>query len=434
MAQEIVIVGGGAGGLVLAAKLARKRHAHVTLVDSSSTHLWKPLLHEVAAGSLNSNEGEIGYRAYARGHQFNFQLGKLSALDRNEQEITIDEVRDEQGEPYLPARTLHYHKLVIAIGSVTHDFGIAGVSEHCLFLDNRQQADRFHRALLQRCYAANAQTSPLSEGQLHIAIAGAGATGVELAAELQYALPQVIDAGLDRLNFERDIKIHLVEAAPRILPGLPERISVATQTVLDQVGINTFTNARIRTATTSGFTTQDGPFIPAGLKVWAAGVKAPDLLSNLDGLETNNLNQLLVTSTLQTTRDENIFALGDCAACPIGPNETELAPPRAQAAYQQASFLAKTMIKVVAGHPASFSYRDNGSLINLSEHSAIGKLMGNLFGRASGSVFIEGWFARLAYASLYKTHLVSLHGVVRVALMSAANLLSRRTKPRLKLH
>src|SRR4029077_19825760 len=163
---------------------------------------------------------------------------------------------------------------------------------------------------------------------------------------------------------------------------------------------------------------------------WAAGVKAPDVLENLDGLETNRLNQLVVTSTLQATRDENIFVIGDCAACAWNGKPDQNVPPRAQAAHQQATHVFKQVKRRLAGQPlAPWHYRDFGSLVSLGEYSTVGSLMGGLIGR---SLWIEGLFARLMYRSLYKMHEFALHGPTKVTLDTVARLITRRTEPHVK--
>lgn len=241
--------------------------------------------------------------------------------------------------------------------------------------------------------------------------------------------------GLQRLDPARDIRIHLIEGSPNILPGLAPRIAVSTRTVLESIGIVVHTGELVSATTPAGFHTRSGQFIPAEIKVWAAGIKGPDVLGCLD-LEVNRLKQLIVRSTLQTTRDDDIYAFGDCAACRQREDTDALMPPRAQAAHQQASLLAKAPVARVQGKDMQpvYRYRDFGSLISLSKHSAVGNLMGNLFGRRSGSMSIEGWFARIAYLSLYKQHQIAVQGVIRTLLMTMANVLTRRAKPRLKLH
>ncbi len=440
--HHIIIVGGGAGGMELATKLGnklgKKKKAAITLIDSTLTHLWKPLLHEVAAGSLNSYEDELGYLGQSHWHHFCFRLGRMDRLDRKKQEVSLAPTLDDEGNEYIPRRTFHYDTLVIAVGSTTNDFGIPGIREHCMFLDTRKEADHFHQYLFRSFYTAHAQEGPLRDGQLHIAIAGAGATGVELSAELHESAYQLAEFGLDEVRPDTDVKITIIEASDRILPALPPRLSDKVNKALVELNIDTCTNQRIIEATADGFKTESGKFIPAEIKVWAAGIKAPDFLKGIDGLETNQINQLVVKTTLQTTQDDNIFAFGDCAACPMENKKTgeiETVPPRAQAANQQATMLVKTMRQRIKGETPlpEYKYVDFGSLVNLSSYSTVGNLMGNL-AKLSGSIMIEGVIARLVYLSLYKMHQMALHGLIRMGLTTLANIFTRRAKPRMKLH
>lgn len=433
MLHQIVIVGGGAGGLELATRLGRtlgKRGiAKVTLVDANLTHIWKPLLHEVAAGSLNSSGDELNYVAQAKWNHFEFQLGRMCNLDRSEKRISLAATLDEHGHVLMPARELSYDSLVIAVGSTTNDFGTAGAAEHCLFLDTRAQAERFHNQLLNHYLRAHASQSETTE-LINIAIVGAGATGVELAAELHHAARELAAYGLDRISPE-NMRITLIEAGPRVLPALPERISQPVHKTLEKLGVTVLTGAAVSLVTDDALHTAQGQIIPASLKVWAAGIRAPAFLKDLDGLETNRINQLQVRPTLQTTRDDNIFAFGDCAACPQPGKEDQNVPPRAQAAHQQASLLAKSLRLRIDGKAMSeYRYRDYGSLISLSTFSAVGNLMGNL----TGSVMLEGWLARMFYVSLYRMHQIALYGITRTLLMMLGDRIGRGTEPRLKLH
>lgn len=433
--HHIVIVGGGAGGLELATQLGdrlrRRGRARITLLDQSFTHLWKPLLHEFAAGSMDMDHHELDYVAQARWHHFRFRLGRMQGLDRERREVLVAPTVDSDGAELVPAQRIAYDTLVIAVGSTTNDFGTPGAAAYAISLDTPQQAERFHKRLMNAFIRANAQSSPLRPEQLKVAIIGAGATGVELSAQLHKTTREAVAYGLDRIDPERDMRITIVEAAPRILPALPERLSVAAARLLRRLNIEMLTGERVTEVTASGVATANGRHVPAELVVWAAGIKAPDMLKNLDGLESNHLNRLMVTPTLQTTRDPDIFAFGDCACCPW-PDHDGCVPPRAQAAHQQASHLARSLRNRLRGVPlAPYRYRDFGSLVSLGRYSTIGNLMGTLSGRG---FFIEGYFARLMYLSLYKMHRYALHGFWRVALETLARLITRRTEPPVKLH
>ena len=432
---EIIIVGGGAGGLELATRLGdmlgRRRKARVTLIERTRTHLWKPLLHQVAAGSIDVAEHELDYLAQAHWHHFVYRVGEMTGLDRARKEVRIGATFEEGGAQITPPRTFPYDRLVIAVGSVTNDFGTPGATEFAVPLETTEQAARFNRRLVNACIRAHAQEGPVRPGQLHVAIIGAGATGTELAAELHRTVRAVVAFGLDRIDPEKDIRITLIEASERILPALPERISKATSALLEELGVRVRIQARVSEVRRDGVVLAGGDFIPAELVVWAAGVRGPDVLRELDGLEVNRASQLVVTETLQTTRDPSIFAIGDCAACPW-PGHPAPVPPRAQAAHQQAAHLVRQFRRhPLGGTLAPYRYRDFGSLVSLGRHSTIGSLMGFLVGR---SFIVEGYFARLMYRSLYAMHEVALYGAFKMLLNVVARSIGHRTDPVVKLH
>ncbi len=430
--HRIVIVGGGAGGLELACRLGRRLGkrgaAHITLIDAELVHVWKPLYHEVAAGTLDSQADAVTYLAQAHRNHFHFQVGRMCGLDRERCEVLLEAVTDRNGAEIVPARSIPYDTLVIAVGSISNHFGIEGAKEYCLNLDTLLDAERFHQRMMH--VLLRAQANPGRRETLRIAIIGAGATGVELAAELRGAAQRAVYYGLSHIDPVRDLKLTIIEGAPRILPPLAEDLALKTAQQLQQMSIELITGERVTAIDKTAVHTDKGRRVPAAIKVWAAGIKAPDFLADL-GLETNRSNQLVTTLTLQTTRDPNIFAIGDCAACPQ-PDTDRIVPPRAQAASQQASFLAKALERRLRGQALpQFVYRDRGSLISLdSGHQAVGRLMG----AAIRGLMIEGTIARLAYASLYKKHLAALHGGFRTAVLTIGNWLTRPVKTRLKLH
>ena len=433
--HRIVIVGGGAGGLELATRLGerlgRRGRAAVTLIDRARTHVWKPLLHKVAAGTMDPGDHALDYLAQAHWHGFRYQQGEMVGLDRASRRVNLAPVVDEEGATVVPARSVSYDTLVLAIGSQTNDFGTPGAARYAISLDSAEQAARFHARLLNTCLRADLEPGAGPPGALGIAIIGAGATGIELSAELHKVVRELVAYGLDRIDAERDLKLTIIEAAPRILPALPERLANATLRLLTRLKVEVLTGERVVEVDALGVRTASGRRVPAALVIWAAGVKAPDFLKDLAGLETNRLNQLVVTPSLQTTRDPAIFALGDCAACPWAGREGTV-PPRAQAAHQQASHLARALPRLLAGRPVpSWRYRDFGSLVSLGRYSTVGSLMDSI---TRGSLMIEGLFARLMYLSLYKMHELALHGPTKVVLDTLARLITRRTEPQIKLH
>ncbi|MDW6092646.1 NAD(P)/FAD-dependent oxidoreductase [Vibrio rhizosphaerae] len=427
---RIVVVGGGAGGLELVTKLGhtlgRKGRAQITLVDRNASHLWKPLLHEVATGSMDEGVDALSYRAHARNHRFDFQMGNLEEIDRDRKVITLAELKDEHGELLIPRREVEYDILVLAIGSTSNDFNTPGVKDHCIFLDSPEQANLFRTEMNNEFLKLHAKNG---HGTVDIAIVGAGATGVELSAELHNAVKELRNYGFGDLDSNK-LNVHLIEAGERILPALPPRISSAAHHELTKLGVNVRTSTMVTKVEEDGLTTKDGEKIPAKIMVWAAGIKAPDFMKDIAGLETNRINQLVVTNTLQTTRDEDIFVIGDLAQCtqPDG----SFVPPRAQAAHQMATRTFKNIVaKLNDRDMKPYVYKDHGSLVSLSRFSTVGSLMGNL---TKGSMMVEGKIARVVYISLYRMHQMALHGMFKTALMLLVGRINRVLRPNLKLH
>ena len=429
--KKIVIVGGGAGGLELATqlghKLSKKGKADVHLVDRELTHVWKPLLHDVATGSFDIGMDAVSYRAHARKHHFHFSLGSVCGVDRQAKQIIIKALKGRKGGFVLGERRIDYDILVMALGSVSNDFGTEGVAEHCIYLDKVAQAERFHQQLLDVFLKFKYEKT--ESETLNISIVGAGATGVELSAGLHNVVQDLAEFGFPEIRRER-LRVTLIEAGETILPALPKRISEAAHNELTKLGVDVKIKTRVVKAEEEGLVTADGNKIPAHMMVWAAGIKVLEFLSDIEGLETNRINQLVVNRTLQTTQDETIYAIGDCAACELA--DGRKVPPRAQSAHQMASLAMKNIIAQLNDRALKdYEYKDYGSLVTLSKYSTVGSLMGNL---TSGSLFIEGRIARVVYMSLYRMHQVAVHGRAKTFLIMLVDRLNKAIHPTIKLH
>jgi NADH dehydrogenase len=435
MKTQIVIVGGGAGGLELVRRLGAKlgRDAYdVILIERNQTHIWKPLLHEVAAGSLDANLDEVGYRSHGHRWGYRFFLGSLETIDRAARQVVVAPILDEDGTEIIGRHRIRYDYLILCLGAVSNDFGTPGVREHCLFLEDREQADRFRQKLLNHCLRVSRTmtTDSGADAYVNVTIVGGGATGVELAAELFNAASALKHYGLEVFDESR-LRVTLVEAGPRILPALPINLAEAAHKELEALGVRVLVNTAIMEATSTGMGTRTGEGIGADLKIWAAGVRAPDVLKDIAGLETTRSNQLVVRPTLQTTRDDRIFAIGDC--CYFKPDDSDQpVPPRAQAAHQMVRTAYRNVLSLIADRPLeTFVYRDHGSLVSLSRYSTIGSLMGNLVG---GRMAVEGRIARIVYLSLYRMHLIGVHGWLKGIALILVGHVNRVVRPRLKFH
>lgn len=429
---QIVVVGGGAGGLPLVRKLGAyfgRELYDIILVDRSRSHIWKPLLHEVAAGSLDANMDEIGYGGHGVRWGYRFFYGSLESIDRENQQIITTPFIDEDGREIVARHTIRYDYLVLAYGGVSNDFGIPGVRDHCLFLENRDQAEAFRQKLLNQCFRVSHLAGTDGDARVRICIIGGGATGVELAAELYNAAKGLRDYGLEVFDESR-LEVTLLEAGPRILPALPEDLAQAAHEELEALGVRVQVGTMVTGIDGTGVAIKDGDRIEADLRVWAAGVKGGTIAGSLDGLELTRSNQIQVRSTLQTTVDDRIFAIGDCCSCPQP--EGPPVPPRAQSANQMAATVFENIRSLIAGMtPKPFVYRDKGSLVSLSRFSTVGSLMGNLVG---GRMAIEGRLARLAYMSLYRLHLIAVHGWLKGLGLIAVGHINQVIRPKLKLH
>lgn len=430
MSDRIIVVGGGAGGLELVVKLARKlknaEDVSVMLIDKNDSHIWKPLLHEVATGSLDSHHDETSYRMLARKHQFDFLLGKVVRVDTGAQQVIVAAEYDEDGTELVAERTMAYDQLVLSPGSRSNDFGTRGVADHCITLDSRSQAERFHKMYLKQLHRVSGSADP--EAELSVVIVGGGATGVELAADLHNVAGRLQDYGFRKFSKER-LKVSVIEAGAMLLPQLPQRIGLSVRRELQAIGVSVQTETRVASVDPDGLITSDGNRIAADISVWAAGIKAPAFLAE-SGLNCDNIGRVMVNADLTVEGHDNVYGLGDCCHCPT--REGGIVPPRAQSAHQMAAVLAYNILAVRRGKPRKeFVYKDFGSLISLSRFSTIGNLMGNL---VRGTVFVEGWLARMFYISLYRMHQNAVHGPMSTLLIMLGDRIHRATRAELKLH
>ncbi|MFK8051888.1 MAG: NAD(P)/FAD-dependent oxidoreductase [Woeseiaceae bacterium] len=429
MKQRIIVIGGGAGGLELAVKLARKlkrdKQTEVMLIDKNPTHIWKPLFHEVATGSMNSYHDEASYLMLARKHKFNFMLGRVTHIDKDSRHVALAPFTDEAGQEMVPARTFSYDQLVVSVGSLSNDFGIEGVAEFSRALDSREQAEKFHKHFTTQLQKTNLQST---SAKLSVAIVGGGATGVELAADMHSVVQRLREYGFEHFSKER-LSVSIIEAAPALLPRLPGRIGVSVKAELERIGVKVFTSTMVSKVGDGAVFTKEGETIDADISVWAAGVKAPAWLAD-SGLPTDKIGRIEVNDDLSVKGLPGVYAIGDCCACTTA-DGTEV-PPRAQAAHQMASIAARNILALRKNKPGKpFRYRDFGSLVSLSKYSTVGNLMGNL---VKGTVFVEGWVARIVYLSLYRMHQAAVHGKFSTLLIMLGDRIYKATRASVKLH
>ncbi len=441
VSKRIAIVGGGAGGLELAIRLARLTRpggrARVTLIDRLPTHTWKPRWHEIAVGLLVEAEEAVSYAAQAQRHGFEFVLGEVNGLDPERRELSLsampfpadDGVAHAAGEDWFPARTLTYDVAVLAIGGTINDFDTLGVAEHCYTLDTAAASERIHRALLSHAARVKAGL----QHELRVVIVGAGTTGVELAAELRSAagrLPQ-----LRSLLRPDQLSLTLLEMAQRPLPSSPPAVSDYARDMLAAHRVDMRFGAKVVRVTPDAVELDRGEPAPADVVVWASGVKARALANPLEGVRIGKNGRIEVDAQLRVVDADaravgGLYAIGDCAGGSTG--NGEVAPATAQAAHQQAALLARSLARQLRGRPAlDFHYRYKGTLVSLGESSAVGDLPTPNKG---DELRVSGLKAKLAYAALYQAHLAELYGVWRTGALALSGALRRSAQPSVKLY
>lgn len=418
--HRIVIVGGGAGGLELAVRLAKTRERDLLLVDSTPTHVWKPRLHELAAGAGRGHVDELDYAGLAENWGFAFEQGVLRDVDPQSRTLTLDAITDHNGDTLLPERSITYQALVLALGGVTPDLGVEGVLEQAVLLDRESDAEALFRRLSTGLLAGSLSAN---DGTFQVVIVGSGATGVELAA---FLTTDHLCASLAPRTTAPRIQVTVLEALDTFMPTMPDVVRLPTVERLRTAGVAMETGRQVAAVHSRLVVTDDDERFPADLTVWATGRVGPPVAGSIDALAANKKRQWQVRKTLQTTESDAVFALGDCSYI-----EDDPSPPTAQAASEQAEYLAGALPRYLGGGElAPFRFKDKGTLLSLGESGTVGKTRG-LFGN---DIQVRGRLARAAYRGVQRQHQFLLLGPVKGTAEVFSNILGRKVGPRLKVH
>ncbi|KAE8175649.1 NAD(P)/FAD-dependent oxidoreductase [Photobacterium carnosum] len=390
--SRIVIVGGGAAGIELSTLLAkanRKKH-EIILVEPETDHYWKPRLHEIAAGTFDRELDSVCYFTHGAINGYQHYQAAMTDINRENKMLAV---RRNDGTEAM----VKYDYLVVAVGAVSNDFNTTGARDNCIFLDSASQAR----------HAWNKISQLLREGSDRtVNIVGAGATGVELAAELAR-----VSHKLQRYNAAK-LTINLIEAADRVLPNSPLKMSEKVLKELKRTNINVLLNTRISEVSDHGMVTADNQPLEADIQFWAAGVKAPDWLNGIGGLEYNRMNQILVNANLTTTVDNSIFSLGDCASIPQA--DGSFVPPKAQAANRAAVHLTKSLTDLLRGKELTdFEFKDGGMVVAVGHHFAVGSFAPH--SKMANKLVFKGRLIRRLYDTIFRLHQRTVEGMFTVS-------------------
>ena len=352
---KVVILGGGFGGL--AAARALHKAADVTVVDRHNYQTFLPLLYQVSTAGLAADHVAYPIRGALRKTPVKFRMGSPISIDHKNKEVKLDS-----------SELLKFDHLIVALGSVTADFGIPGVSEFTLGMKSVAEALNIRAEIMRRfedlCRFED-------ETKLSITVIGGGPTGVEMAG----AIAELIRGPLksDQAQAASHISISLIEAGPRLLPPFAPSLSARTKKDLEKLGVKVLLNAAVQEVEHRKIKLKDGTTIASEITIWAAGVKGNDAIAQLN--LTTAGTRVAVEPTMQVKNYPYIWALGDIAAS-VDKNGNQL-PMVAPVAIQQGKFIAKQIARISKSQKlASFKYLDKGSMATIGRNKAVVQVKG----------------------------------------------------------
>jgi NADH:ubiquinone reductase (H+-translocating) len=394
--HRVVVIGAGFGGLTVAKGLA-KAPVDVEIVDANNFHLFQPLLYQVATAGLDADDVAYAVRGVFRGQRnATVNMATVTAIDLDANTVTLDRGDGE-------ADVLGYDTLVVAAGAVSTSYGIDGVDEYTIPLKDLDDALDLRLAVLERFERAARDPASVARGELNVVVSGGGPTGVETAGAMMELFTRVLAKDFPTVDV-RAARVVLVEAAPRLLGAMSTKSSDRARRTLSRRGVEVKTGVGVARITTDGgrrlVHLADGTVLPAGVVVWAAGVRASPLAEML-GVELTKGGRIVVDADLTVRGHPNVFAIGDIAASPAtvsgGTEGSAILPQVAQVAIQGGRHAARQIVRRLAGAPSEpFRYRDKGTMATIGRNDAVTELPNGI--RLSG---LPGWFAWLGLHLVY---------------------------------
>ena len=357
----VVIVGAGFGGL-RAARALRKAPVDVVLVDRRNYHLFQPLLYQVATAGLEPEQIARPVRAVLRRQKnFEFQMTEVTGLESGAKRLLTAD------------GPIAYDYLILAVGGETNYFGLAGVPEHGFGLKDVPDAIRVRNHVLRAFERAMLEPDPeRRRAELTFVVVGGGPTGVEMAGALSELIRLVLVKDYPRLNI-KDVRVLLVEATDRLLGPMPARLREAAAETLWRKHVEVRFGATVADYDGKRVVLKSGEVIPAGTLIWAAGVKAVHLTSQL-GLPIARQGRVPVSDTLQVPGHAGVYVIGDAAYLEA---DGEPLPMMAPVAIQMAETVARNIRRELGGAvPIPFRYRDPGSLATIGRNAAVAYIWG----------------------------------------------------------
>jgi NADH dehydrogenase len=358
--KKVLVIGGGYGGLRAIETLYKYEDIAITLIDKNPYHYLQTEAYGYIAGRFDVHEVAIDLKNWCEGFKERVNFIHEEAISINFEEKIV----------HLNDTVLSYDYLIIATGAKTHFFSfIKGLRENSYGVKNLQRAHNFRVEFEDLIYKKLRHEEGYQEGELNIAIGGAGLSGVEVAAEMAYVLETYSKTIGDTA---KEIHIYLIDASDTILPGMGKYSIEKTKKRLELLGVKILTGAFINSVDGSHIHFKNGEKIPYSFMVFTGGIKAAELNETMQN-EKNSINQLIASSELNIQDHEEVFAIGDCVE--IKDKGGNILPPTAQVAEKSAEYVAKTIRQRIDGVESQpFDADVQGIFIALGGKYAVGEM------------------------------------------------------------
>lgn len=397
--KRIVVLGGGFGGVYAAMHLEKvfrgNREVEITLISRDNFFLFTPMLHEVAASDIDITHIVSPLRTLLR--RSTVLVGEVEAVDLRERRVSVAHGFERH------QHNIDYDQLVIALGSTTNFYGLAGLEEHALTMKSLGDAIHLRNRLIATLEEADGECAAGLEGLLTCLVAGGGFAGVETIAAVNDFVRDALEF-YPRLNASR-IRMVLVHSGSVILPELGEKLGSYAQQKLAERGVEIITDAKVAAVDETGVTLGDGRRIPSRLVVWTAGTSPHPLIQDLPC--SRERGRIVVNNALAVPGWPGVWALGDCAVVP-DVRTGKPHPPTAQHALREARTVARNIAAVLQGRaPVAFDFKTIGQLAAIGRRTGVARVFGFNF---------SGFFAWWLWRTIYLSKLPRLDRKIRVAI------------------
>ena len=369
--KHVVILGGGFGGLSAASKLIEMAgdQLRITLIDQRNYHLFTPMLYQVATCGAVPYDVAIPLRSFTGPRGIRFRRAAVQGIDFSKKAVHTND------------GNIEFDYLIISLGSTTNYFGNESARENTLQLKSLEGGLVVRNHVID-CLEKAAQTTSQDERWklLTFVVIGGGATGVETAGALADAVRHLIPRRYPSLNTNQS-RVIIMEAGSKLLGHMKSEMAEIALRELKKAEVEVWLNTTAKSVSNGQIETEGGRSISAATVVWATGIRAADVVSQLK-TDHGKGGSITVNEYLQITSYPEVFAIGDNAAAKSG---NQPVPALAAAAMQEGHAAARNIIRMLKSkQPTSFHYKDLGSVVSVGHRVGVAEIAGRVIGGFSG--------------------------------------------------